>query len=273
MMIRSIAAAVTLAAAIVSPLRAEPQWVEFAVAEPRAGRLQGLFERPAGAGPFPAIVMLHGCSGAFTGRDRLTALYRWWMDFALARGFAVLLPDSLGSRGLGSICAVAEDERTITPHVERRGDALGAAAWLAARADIRADTILLMGWSHGAMTAMAVLDASLAGTARPYREALLFYPGCGRYRRAGFSPVSPTAILIGEADDWTRAGPCRAAVAAGAGARLEIYPGAYHSFDHPGMPVRTRTVGGGRVVHQGTDAAAREKAIREVDAFLARYRR
>jgi len=53
-----------------------------------------------------------------------------------------------------------------------------------------------------------------------------------------------------------------------------VYPGAYHDFDYPDLPVRTRTglvysADGSGVAHAGTDPAAREDALRRIPAFLA----
>ena len=47
-------------------------------------------------------------------------------------------------------------------------------------------------------------------------------------------------VHIGEADDWTPAAPCRTLVEAQKAVRLFTYPGAYHGFDTPNLPVKTR---------------------------------
>ena len=89
----------------------------------------------------------------------------------------------------------------------------------------------------------------------------------------------PLLILIGAADDWTPAPPCQALAAAGAAAgdrvSITVYPGAYHDFDHPNLPVRVvkglAFAGSGNgTAHTGTDPAAREDALKRVPAFLAR---
>ena len=51
---------------------------------------------PSGPPRAPAIVLLHGCGGPFPARDGQ------WRDLLVAAGHPVLLPDSFGSRGLGS---------------------------------------------------------------------------------------------------------------------------------------------------------------------------
>lgn len=45
-----------------------------ATAQPNPLRLRGYLRRPNGDGPFPAIVLLHGCGGDAVGLDRNWAL-------------------------------------------------------------------------------------------------------------------------------------------------------------------------------------------------------
>jgi dienelactone hydrolase len=75
-------------------------------------------------------------------------------------------------------------------------------------------------------------------------------------------------------DDWTPAPPCQAlAAAAGSDVVLQLYPGAYHDFDHPGLSLHRRSglaysADGDGIAHTGTDPAARADAISRVPAFL-----
>src|SRR5689334_11668358 len=81
---------------------ANPENVEI----PRAdgGKLKAVLFRPEGSGPFPAVIGLHNCTGLSNISGRLGARYRDWAERLVGRGFAVLFPDSNGSRGLGSQC-------------------------------------------------------------------------------------------------------------------------------------------------------------------------
>jgi hypothetical protein len=57
-------------------------------------RIQGDLARPDGAGPFPAVIGLHGCAGMHdTTRQKLA-------DELVARGYVVLLVDSFATRGM-----------------------------------------------------------------------------------------------------------------------------------------------------------------------------
>ena len=57
-------------------------------------------------------------------------------------------------------------------------------------------------------------------------------------------------------------------------ASITVYPGAYHDFDHPDLPLQQRNGvlvnGSAGRVHVGTDRAAREDALKRVAEWLAR---
>jgi dienelactone hydrolase len=216
----------------------------------------------------------------------LTERHRARAEAMLASGYVVLFPDSLGSRGLAEICTAKFGERGVTA-AGRRGDALAALQWLAAQPGIARERIALLGWSHGGTTTLATINANDAmvrafreqpGAPPFFRAAIAFYPGCSvAARDERWRPASPLRILIGDADDWTPAAPCRT-LATRAGERgwpLEtvVYPGARHGFDAPSGRVRLRTdvpngVAPGKGVHVGPDPGARVDANRRVDAFL-----
>jgi hypothetical protein len=96
---------------------------------------------PEGAAKMPPVVALHGCGGPFPSRDG-----QWAIVLARA-GHIVLMPDSFGSRGLGSQCA--RKEREVTPSGLRRQNAIDAALWLVARPGTPSGGAALIGWSNG----------------------------------------------------------------------------------------------------------------------------
>ena len=213
-----------------------------------------------------AIVALHGCGGPFPSRDNE------WAKQLSALGHTVLLPDSFGSRGLGSQCSARS--RPVTAAGKRREDALAALRWLAARPGTPPGGVVLLGWSDGASTVLTTGRAMPDLPAGLIRGLVAFYPGCRvASQTRGWEPAAPLLLLMGEADDWTPAAPCHVlAEAVGPKLTLVTYPGAYHEFDAPNRPVRARSglatpVGGN--AHVGTDPAAREDALRRVPAFIA----
>jgi len=241
--------------------------------------LKAVLFRPEGAGPFPAVVGLHGCGGLINGAGQLGARSRDWGERLAAAGFVVLFPDSFGSRGLGSQCTVRE--RRARSSRERVADANAARRWLQGKDWVKADRVALLGWSSGATSTLWTVRprAGRRDGTPDFRSAVALYPGCRRLSDLAWSARIPTLVLIGAADDWTPAAPCQQMIreARGRSAHAEIvtYPGAQHEFDHPNRPVTQRTGlafsadGSGRA-HVATHAEARADALRRVPEWLAR---
>jgi dienelactone hydrolase len=268
----ALLAALLLAAAPAGAL----ERVEFAATN--GDRIAGMFARPDGPGPFPAVVLLHGCGGFLRSDGKLAARDRQWNELLVEHGYAVLHVDSFGPRGVRETCSLREPP--VRPERERPFDAYGGLAWLQARTDILPARISLMGWSNGAMATLSTLRADAParkGIATDFRVAVAFYPGCRAVAavRPEWNTAIPLHILIGEKDDWTNAPPCAALVkaAAGRGAPVSIvvYPGAYHDFDAPDLKLRVRqNVASTRsnTATVGTDPDARADALVRVPALL-----
>ena len=215
----------------------------------------------------PAVVGLHGCGGPFPDRDGQ------WRDLFVKAGSPVLLPDSFGSRGFGSLCSTRE--RGITPNGKRRTDTVAAVEWLVKQPGTPPGGVVVMGWSNGGSTVLAAAAKGVmpAGLVRGF---VAFYPGCRVYaEKAEWAPSAPMLIVMGEADDWTPAEPCRVLAARFPGQiKLVLYPGAYHDFDTPNRPVRVRTGlaftgNGDGVAHVGTNEPGRAAVMRDVPAWVA----
>ncbi|HYG85029.1 MAG TPA: dienelactone hydrolase family protein [Azospirillum sp.] len=236
-------------------------------------RLSGRIMRPDGPGPFPAVVMLHGCSGLYTKAGALAARHLWWARTLREQGYLVLLVDSFGPRGIDEQCS--EKDRKVRASVERKRDAWGALDFLRTRPDVLTDRIAVLGWSQGGGAVLAALSSD-----RPepgFRAAVAFYPGCRvSLSNPDWQPGGPLLILIGEKDDWTPAAPCEEL--AGRDSlkdRLElvVYPNTHHDFDLPSTPVSKRkgvAVAPTGEVHVGTNETARADAVARVTAFLAK---
>lgn len=244
--------------------------------------LEGRLFRPAGDGPFPAIVMLHGCSGLWARSGAPAAGIAFWAGHFRDRGYVALLVDSFGPRGETEICT--QRQRKVSEAADRPRDAHAALRWLASRKDVDANRIHLMGWSNGGSATLHALRADapgqVAGGPR-FRSAVAFYPGCAVLAKTDYRPSAPLLIQAGGADDWTPAGHCEALVAkAPAGAvEIDVYPDALHSFDRPGLGVRERPEvrnpnrPGGRGATVGSHPGAREKAIARTTAWIESHGR
>ena len=255
-----------------------PEAVE--IPQKEGGALKALLFRPEGQGPFPAVVGLHTCAGLHNSAGRLGARYQDWGQRLAKDGFAVLLPDSNASRGIGSQCAVRS--RTIRVDRERMADADAARVWLQTQSWVAADRVSLMGWSSGAIAALwavRVRPVPDAKTGPDFRTAVALYPGCRRLGNAAWSARVPTLILIGRADDQASATACQQMVAGAKGrsarVAIHVYPGAHHDFDHPSRPLQERaglafSVDGTGRVHSGTNPTARADALKRVPEWFER---
>lgn len=248
--------------------------------------------RPEGPGPFPAVVIMHDCSGL--GPRSSGAPGRWARELG-ARGYVTVIPDSFTSRGHPEgVCTDASPSRGEVAPSRRVRDAYAALAHARALPYVDGRRVGLMGGSHGGSTTLASMAAPEHAWALLAREkragfagAVALYPGCGTtlgtWRADGsgtYRPVAPLLILIGEKDDWTPAAPCVKLAASTRAtehpAAITVYPGAHHSFDSD-RPVRfvaarlNANAPGGRGATTGGDAAAWADSIRRVADFFGAH--
>lgn len=218
--------------------------------ESPSGTVQIPFQmlKPAGDGPFPAVVMVHDCSGV-GGRSSGAPLR--WARKLVPQGYVVIIPDSFTPRGFPDGVCTNGKAQAASPFV-RAGDARAALAWLRRQPYVDGAPIGLMGGSHGGSTTLAAMVDRGANPPAGFAAAIALYPGCGTSygtwrvaRRGGlggplslsgvYKPTAPLLILIGEKDDWTPAAPCQslaeAAQQAGYPVSIKVYPDALHSFD------------------------------------------
>jgi dienelactone hydrolase len=268
--------ATALLPACASQLGGRP--VKFANVTPGSPEeIVGTLVRPAGGGPFPAVVQLHGCGGLEA------QSYRWARWFA-DHGYVALVVDSYGPRNVKGDCRSGDDEPPITARFD---DAFGALRYLQSMPDVQGDRVAAIGWSQGGVYAISVINGPSLERARKrgvQLPAVGFAAGIGVYPGGCFSLVKeqvvrPLLVLIGDADDWTPAAKCAEMVGAmksrGADARIVIYPGAYHYFDVEGQRLEVLTdvdndaKPGGHGATVGYQAGAAADAHRQVESFLA----
>ena len=191
-----------------------PVTVYFASGDGRTEIVGYLFS-PAGAGPHPAIVMLHGRAGPYSANVNsgctlvarsvnspcnaaaLSKRHEMWGEYWAARGVVALLVDSFGPRGkahgFGRFTHGNADRDDVNEKTVRPLDAEGALAWLRTRSDVIAGSIFLQGWSNGGSTLLNVIYRQGMQTTG-FRAALAFYPGCGQEALLG--PVLATAVPV-----------------------------------------------------------------------------
>ena len=125
--------------------------------DPSDSVVTGYLFVPAGSGPFPAVVIMHGCNGLdwlVSGRPGWTLFKRYAARY-VAHGYAALILDSFEPRGVGNACG---SPMSVSPQ-RRAWDAFSAARWLGARGDIDKTRLVLQGDSHGGWTTLVALEA------------------------------------------------------------------------------------------------------------------
>lgn len=192
--------------------------------------------RPTGPGPFPAIVLMHQCAG-------LNPAVAGWARTAVMRGYVVLLVDSLGPRGVKSVCFGPKNGVNFFRGAR---DALQAAEHLRKQSYVDGKRVALVGFSWGAMVGLLAasphyVDALKSGPG--FAAVASFYPGCFRItpkERPPFDLVNtdisrPLLVLMGDADTETPASECvdrlDALKRSGAPVEWHLYPDATHCWD------------------------------------------
>lgn len=191
--------------------------------------LSGDLRFPVGPGPFPAVVLAHGCSGITAGVTAWASALREW-------GYATFVMDSFRGRGLIEVCTSA----LTLIGTQRIPDAYGALRALATHPRIDARRVALMGFSHGGILTLGASTVWARETFAPgdrpaFRAFVPFYPYCNTIYPERGRISAPLRIHTGELDDWTPAAPCiqlvEALKAARQDATITVYPGAHHGFD------------------------------------------
>jgi carboxymethylenebutenolidase len=241
--------------------------------------IRGYLFRPSTvSGRVPAVVMLHGRSGAYStlangvyDATTLSSRHRAWGQLWARQGYVALMVDDFGSlgypqgfeRGSYDRRPAELDEVTIRPL-----HAYGALRFLRSRAEVDPRRIGLMGWSNGGSATLAAMADDKVGDMRVhgFRAGVALYPGCGlrnRFEREGYRAYAPVRVFMGTADEEVSPQVCRDLVQRSRRLRSDVeivlHPGAEHSFD---SPTRSR---------QGVEANARAREAAEA-AILAFFR-
>ncbi|MFO1144955.1 MAG: dienelactone hydrolase family protein [Amaricoccus sp.] len=202
--------------------------------------------KPAGTGPFPTALLYSGCDGPHDNLDR-------WASMLNAHGWAAIVVDSHGPRGLGGeawrlVCA-----GQVLMGSERAGDVLVSLADARRMPFVDPERMVLIGASHGGWAIMDLfaldpprrlpfnLAALPPGPEDPLDGVIgtiLLYPYCGeasRSGRDGWGRRIPALFLLSADDRVAPAGRCIAVAerlaADGVPVETRLFEGVTHAFD------------------------------------------
>ncbi len=233
--------------------------------------------KPTGDGPFPAVVMMHGCSGMFSNSNPASGVgssFTEWGNRLVDAGYVGLLVDSFSPRSAPqNQCGTS----VTSPVADRPYDAYAAYDYLTNQTYIT-DSIGLLGWSAGGSSAMATMVYS-ASVQADYSAAIIFYAGCGLNNafngltNSTWKPYAPVRFFHGTADATTTYTSCQtrvnravtlgASVANGNPTDITLYTNAHHTFD------QAKQVGGDFTqVDVDAKIDADQKAMTFFDGYL-----
>ncbi len=119
--------------------------------------------KPAGDGPHPVVLLLHGCGG-------VQPFLQTYIDAALAAGVAAVIIDSYTPRRISRrMASLTICTGTRFRGAERAGDLFAVLHWLKNEPWADATRCAAVGWSHGSWT---IMDALALGTAVPRATGL-----------------------------------------------------------------------------------------------------
>lgn len=250
--------------------------VSFASLDLSAGQpvtLKAFWALAPGASDAPqrarAVVLMHGCGGAYNAQGELSARFQKYVLLLHSQGTHALVLDSFTPRGERELCTQKIGTRKVTMQ-HRRLDALAALQWLAQQPQVDAGKIGLIGWSNGGSAVLAASNerhAEVAKAAVKPHFVVAFYPGCEAELQRGYQPSADLLLLVGEADDWTPAEPCKRLAAqtpsgTTANIDIEVYPGAFHGFDSTAALRVRKDVPSGVNKGQGVTVGGNANALR-----------
>ena len=233
--------------------------------EPEPGiPIWGHLSKPEGEGPFPALVLMHGCGGIHSSHDL-------WAKLLNKLGYVTLILDSFRPRNIFSVCSTFS--RQASPPV-RALDAQGALHYLQELNYVNAQNIGVIGWSHGGMSALASVSkyGMVSKFGQRFKMAIAFYPYCFEDQTSEI----PVLVLIGESDDWTPLSACRKLEERSRISQLPfemiVYPDAHHAFDDPALDEGfsvTGINGQKHLIHY--NEAAHADSIDRVKSYLKKH--
>ena len=207
----------------------------------RISRLAPYFETqfPSGAGPFPAMIMVTGCSGFHN--ELFSNSYDREQDRFVELGYVVVRVDFVRAHELENSC-VGEQNPTgeVVPYGDVADYILATIEHIGARNEVDADRIYLIGWSMGGSGIMTALSRVRSSGQPNIAGILAYFPACETVRP--WDAEIPMLLMLAELDNLAPARFCKQVVGnVGQPDVIEVieYADAHHCFIAEDAPVVT----------------------------------
>ena len=184
-------------------------------------------EKPTGAGPFPAVMMVSGCSGFDVefGKKSYDNVQRKLVEL----GFVTLRVNYLAARNL-NICL-------DVPSNSVADDISIAAEFLKQQSFVKKGAINVIGWSYGGASAFRALRRTGSREPAEVDAVVAYYPYCVAARH--WDSEVPVLVLHGAIDNVATPTSCEYIFSRlGKPDRLtfRLYDDAHHAFDISELP-------------------------------------
>ena len=269
MLLRALLCSVLCVVGVAACATAQPATDRFAMLE--GGILTGT---PVGDGPFPVVILMHGCGGrSAEGPLNRENAYR---QALVEGGMAWLSFKSfpLAGREFTSACGRAADTIDTDERVTDLAEVVGQ---LGRYPKLDPGRVGMVGFSMGGSTVVKAALRLPPSRAPGLRSGVALYPGCRDFHTTErLQPGRHLLMLVGMQDTWTTAPSCLALATAlkeaGQPADVVAYPDATHQWDNPGsVGGRHISMGPGRgttYVRYDPDTA-RDSVARAIAHFRA----
>lgn len=215
-------------------------------------------EKPEGPGPFPAVILVPGCSGFDA--EFAKARYDRVQSRLVELGFATLRVNYLAARNT-NFCW------PDVPTEDVAGDICIAAQYLRQQPFVKKGAINVLGWSWGGASALMALGRTQNREPAQVDTVVVYFPACKESQK--WDSEVPVLALLGAIDNIAPVSDCKSLFAQlpkPHKVTVRIYNGAHHGFDNSDLPEEVE----GMIGTKGYNEAAAKSAWLEVIKFLRR---
>ena len=214
-------------------------------------------EKPDGEGPFPAVIMVSGCSGFESefGKKHYDDVQRQLVEY----GFITMRVNYLAARGIKNCLEVTANAVA--------GDICIAAEFLKQQPFVKKGAINVIGWSYGGASSFRALRRTGSREPAQVDAVVAYYPYCVAARK--WTSEVPVLVLHGSIDSVATYTSCEyifSRLCKPDRLTLKLYNDAHHCFDIPELP--------GEMEYEFGTLGYNEKAAKaawiEVEKFLKR---
>ena len=188
-------------------------------------------EKPEGEGPFPAVMLVPGCSGFEF--PTMKSQYDRVQSILSELGFVTLRVDHLAVRNATSCMSMSLNPEVVAGDITRVTD------YLRQQDYVKKNALNVIGWSFGGACTLQALRETPNRKPAEVNAAIVYYPVCSFLSSGNWFTEVPVLALFGAADHTAPFGSCKnlfSELPRSDTVTVRIYDDAYHCFDNSDSP-------------------------------------